>query len=334
MRRLVVRLTQAQLAQRAGVSRQLVVAVEAGDNTPAVDAAIRLAQALGSTVEDLFAPGSDSLEPALDEPLADGVPLRVGRVGKRLVAAALPDHGTAAGKWAAADGVLEHGRLRLFPGARVDGLLVGGCDPALGIAEAMLGGLSSASLTALAAPTDTALRALSDQRLHAAVVHGPADALPQPARRVIRIHLAAWQVGLAIGTEHEVRTLEAVLERGVPLVQREPAAASQQALQRAVTALGRVLTPGVRATGHIDAARMAAAGGCAAVTTEAAARAFGLRFIALEGHTVQIWVAEAWGKHPAVEPLGNLLNSRAFTDRLNAVGGYDLAGCGTVVSSV
>ena len=53
-RRLECGLTQTELAARAGVSRQLVAAVETGHNTPAVDAALRLARALATTVEALF----------------------------------------------------------------------------------------------------------------------------------------------------------------------------------------------------------------------------------------------------------------------------------------
>jgi putative transcriptional regulator len=47
-------LTQAELAELAGVSRQTVVAVEAGDYAPSVFLALSLARHLGSTVEALF----------------------------------------------------------------------------------------------------------------------------------------------------------------------------------------------------------------------------------------------------------------------------------------
>ncbi|MGH2842191.1 MAG: helix-turn-helix transcriptional regulator, partial [Solirubrobacteraceae bacterium] len=53
-RRAQLGMTQAQLAAAAGVSRQLVAAVEVGVNTPAVDAALRLAQALRCPAERLF----------------------------------------------------------------------------------------------------------------------------------------------------------------------------------------------------------------------------------------------------------------------------------------
>jgi len=53
--RLHAGLTQAELAERVGVSRQTVVAVESGGYAPSVYLALALAEHLGSTVEELFA---------------------------------------------------------------------------------------------------------------------------------------------------------------------------------------------------------------------------------------------------------------------------------------
>ena len=47
-------LTQAQLGAVVGVSRQSIVSTEKGDYAPSVYLALRLAQALGTSVEDLF----------------------------------------------------------------------------------------------------------------------------------------------------------------------------------------------------------------------------------------------------------------------------------------
>jgi putative transcriptional regulator len=49
-----LRMTQAELASQVGVTRQTVVAVEAGDYAPSVYLALALARALGGTVEGLF----------------------------------------------------------------------------------------------------------------------------------------------------------------------------------------------------------------------------------------------------------------------------------------
>ncbi|MBV9799961.1 MAG: hypothetical protein JO039_18075, partial [Solirubrobacterales bacterium] len=85
---------------------------------------------------------------------------------------------------------------------------------------------------------------------------------------------------------------------------------------------------GPRATGHLDAARIAATLGGAAVTTEAAAQAFELGFVALEEHLVEIWVDRRWLEHPGISALGEILASTAFTERVSHFGGYDLTHCG------
>ena len=54
-------LTQAKLAADVGVSRQTVIALEAGNYAPSVYLALRIAAVLGTTVEALFAvPGGPS----------------------------------------------------------------------------------------------------------------------------------------------------------------------------------------------------------------------------------------------------------------------------------
>jgi transcriptional regulator with XRE-family HTH domain len=293
LRRITLGFTQAQLASAAGVSRQLVVAAEAGVNTPSVDAALRLAQALECSAQELFGP------PAVRAPRIT--------VSDR-----------------------THQRVRLGC------LVVAGCDPALQIAEAMLADAGPGTLLALDATTGMAMSALRDGGVHAAVAHGRAGSLPRPPVAAIRVHLACWQVGLGIAPAiaASAGTLEACLEQHVPIVQRQESAAAQQALRRATSALGRELPPATVTSGHLDAARAAAALGCAAITTEAAARLAGLMFMALESHTVEISVDQRWRNHPGVESLGNLLTSRAFSAEVGRMGGYDLRGCGALVGTI
>ena len=289
-RRVQLGLTQTELAASAGVSRQLVAAVEAGVNTPAVDAALRLAQVLECSAEDLF----------------EAAPRRRG-IG--VVASRPTDWHTGV-------------------------LVVVGCDPALAIAEAMFAGEGPVRLLALDATTGTALRSLHDGGVHAAVVHGRAEHLPQSPVDVSRLQLARWQVGIGLAPGLKARTLAACLEHKVVIVQRQESAASQQALRRAVTALGYELPAGAVTSGHLDAARAAVGLGCAAITTEGAALMSGLRFVPLELHTVEIWLDRRWEHHPAFETLVNLLRSRAFASKVSRMGGYDLTGCGTVLPAM
>jgi transcriptional regulator with XRE-family HTH domain len=322
-------LTQSELARRAGVSRQLVAAAEGGLNAPAVDAALRLAQTLGTTVESLFLSPPGPVVPALGGRLREGALLRIGRVGEQLVAAELADHGASGAAWARPDATLEKGRLRVFPDAARAGLVLAGCDPALGVAESMLQGLGARSLLVIPAATGVALRALVAGGIHAAVVHGPEGDLPVPPVPVARLHLARWQVGIGHPRKLGTPSLESMVETDFPFVQRERAASSQQALERALVRIGARGRPtGPGADGHIAAARTAATLAWAAVTIESAASAFDLGFLALEEHTVEIWVAERWSAHPGLDALGELLSSAAFTDRASQFGGYELAGCG------
>lgn len=53
-RRLLADLTQEDLAQRSGVTRQTILAIEKGNYTPSVYLALKLAACLGCKVEDLF----------------------------------------------------------------------------------------------------------------------------------------------------------------------------------------------------------------------------------------------------------------------------------------
>lgn len=332
-RRRACGLTQADLAARAGVSRQLVAAVEGSRQTPAVDAAIGLARALGTTVEELFTPPLRRSGLALGGSAPEGTPLRVGLVGERIVAATLPDRGISGASWARPDAVIDGGDVRLLAGAIPAGLVLAGCDPALGVAETMLAGLGPQSLLVISAPTGRALAALADGRVHAAVVHGRPDDLPDPPVKVAMWQVARWNVGLAVTPNRQAGTLEEILLSSRPIVRREPTASSQQALERAQAAAGVTRRPrGPEASGHLDAARRARTVGTG-VTIEAAARAFELDFLPLEEHTVQLWVDERWLSHPGLAGLGEVLRSAAFTSRIALFGGYDLSGCGDRVGA-
>jgi hypothetical protein len=198
----------------------------------------------------------------------------------------------------------------------------------------MLEGLGQRSLLAISAPTGAALGALNRGTVHAAVVHGVEGELPPPPVPVARWHVARWQVGLGVARSIKERSLDAVLEAGVPVVRRDQAAASQQAFERAWLATGVEREPsGPIAAGHLDAARIAGLLGGAAVTTEAAANAFELRFLPIEEHAVELWAAQRWLDHAGVSALAELLTSAAFVERVAHYGGYDLSGCGDRVEA-
>src|SRR5258708_6828030 len=89
-------LSASDLAKQAGVSRQTIYAMEAGSYVPNTAVALKLARALETRVEDLFALGEESTAP---DPRSEqvvllpdsaipqaGQPVQLCRVGKRIIA--------------------------------------------------------------------------------------------------------------------------------------------------------------------------------------------------------------------------------------------------------
>lgn len=322
-------LTQSELAARAGVSRQLVGTVENGRHLPRVDAALALAAALGETVESLHGSRDDTVEAVVGALPGDGMPVRAGRVGDQLVCAPMQP---AFDGWGIADGTVSHGTVQLLDEAR-PGTVVVGCDPALGLAARILSDRSSESVLAVGASTAEAVTALTNGRTHACVVHGPEGGLPPSDHGVARWHLARWRVGLGAPSDLGTGWIQRALAGRGAVVQRRSGAGSQAAFERAVQAQGGTVPEGPLVDGHVEAAWLAARMGLPAVTIEPTARSAGLAFHPLEDHVAQLWVARDWVDEPGVRRLGDVLTSPGFARRLDAVGGYDLAGCGTPLAA-
>ncbi len=321
-------LSQAGLASRAGVSRQLVGAVEAGRHLPRVDSALSMAAVLGVDVDALFAPTPTPIDVVSGAVPVDGSLVRAGWVGDQVVTAPArigPDG------WDVADGVVEGGTLTSF-GRHGPGLVVAGCEPGLVVLERLLRENGMGAVTATGS-SKVAVEALAAGRVHAAVVHGPTlDAFSEPKGvEVDRFRVAHWQVGLAAHPDAESGWRQEALSGQVPVVQREQGAGVQRTFENAVGPEGAFVT-GPRVGSHLEAARRAVLTGIPAVTIEPAALAVGAAFHPLEVHEAQMWVAHDWlGDRSVVEAL-DVISSPRFQRRLSGVGGYDLTVCGTRVA--
>jgi transcriptional regulator with XRE-family HTH domain len=317
-------LTQADLAARAGVSRQLVGAVEAGRHLPRVDAAVALAGVLGVEVVELFGTVARVVDVVSGDEPGDGASLRLGWVGDRLVST--PARIGADG-WDVADGVVEGHSLKRLDDIRA-GVVVAGCEPALETVERLMrqGGLGGVAVPASSA---VALEAVVGGRAHAAVVHGPRDALPAAPPGVARFLLAGWRVGLALPDGIGGSWWSRVVSGELAVVQREAGAAVQRSFEEA-TGLSPV--PGRRVGGHVVAARTGLAAGLPAVTIEPAARAVGSAFHSLGDHAAELWVGEQWLGERGVEEMIALVGSSRLRRILEAVGGYRVEGMGRRVA--
>jgi len=317
-------LTQAQLADRAGVSRALVSALESGRHLPRIDAALALARVLGTTAEELFGHhGAEPVDAISGAPPEAGTPVRVGLVGDRLVTAAprLGDEG-----WDAVDGLA--GALdAALPSRAGAGVVMAGCEPGLALLERMLRDRGTRAVS-IPSSSASALAALREGRLHAAAVHFAADRPPAPeAGSLLRVHLGRWRVGLAAPRGGRRRWWETALGGRVEVIQREPGAAAQEAFLRAMRGRKREVG-GPRVGGHLAASRRSLESGLPAVTIEPAAAAVGAAFHALEAHDVEVWIPAERAAEPGVARLLDTLSSTSFRRTLECVGGYDLSNIG------
>ncbi|MBY0401620.1 helix-turn-helix domain-containing protein [Myxococcota bacterium] len=331
--RLAARWTQTELAARAGVSRALVSAVEAGRHLPRVDAALALARALGTTANALFGPEVSAPVDALSgEPPQPGTAVRVGFVGPRPITTPAR-HGDEG--WEAIDDVVG-GVEGAFVEPAEPQLVVAGCEPGLRLLERLL---RARGTRAIAIPTSSAsaLAALAAGRLHGAVTHFTLDADPPAfaAIPVVRFRLASWRVGIA-GRRGSRRGWwnSALCGRG-EVIQREVGAGVQSAFESALQTKRRLPPRGVagpRVDSHLAASRLCLASGLPAVTIEPAAAAVGVAFHPLETHVVELWLGATHFAELGVSQLLEAIHSSVFRRTLESVGGYDLSELGRRVA--
>ena len=321
-RRELLGLTQADLAAAAGLSRQLITALEAGRHAPSVTAALDIASVLDTSVEALFGdPGRRSWTPVTGEEAPEGTLVSTGRVGEKVVYSPVPRGHLFGPSWPNADGVVAAGTVRLFGDRPPEGFVVAGCDPALGLAAALLPGTGPRRVMAVASTSGAAVRALQSGSVHAALVHGPPERLGTPTPGATAVAVARWRVGLA---SRDPIDLDSIAEGNVTIARRRPGAEAQRALERALGEAAR-RPDGPLADGHLEAANLVAGGSAdAGVTMEAAANLFDLEFTALEEHTVELRIADAWRGHPGAAALVDAFSSRSLAARLATFGGYEL----------
>lgn len=312
------------------MTRSLVGAAEAGRQHPSVQAALGLARALGTSVEALFASEATGAVPVVGAAAPPGSAVLTVRVGDRLVVESTTHRVASPEQWTVGDAVVGGAGLEWLPGGRTDGVVIAGCDPALGLLAELVARTSHHRVVTVHASTGRAVEALAAGTVHGVLVHATAGELPPSPVPVRRWHVARWAVGLASASGAAPLSVVELAERGSSVAQRDGGAGSQVALVRALRRAGieHDLT-GPTGEGHLDVARRVRTGQVhAGVTMEAAARALGLGFTELEVHEAELWIDERHAALPETGAVGSVLGDAAFLRRAELLPGYDLAGCG------
>ncbi len=256
--RLAMNLTQADLAKKSGISRQALVSIEGHRSSPSVKVALRIARALATTVDALFADDAARR----DEPLRSHAHGRVvmGWIRERWVAHPVDDLDVAA------DALASEGRATFLKDATDvrRNVIVMGCAPVLGpICERLNAEHRDARYVWLPRSSTAALHALRDGETHVGGSHLIEAAPVVP--RCSFVTLAHWEVGLLVarGNPLGIHGAADVARRGVRLVTREKGSGARRMLERALVREGApksIAAAKVVATSHRDVARAIALG--------------------------------------------------------------------------
>ncbi len=352
--------SQAELAERAGLSRHTVLAIEQGRMTPSTAIALRLAQVLHCRVEELFwlAEGGPEILTHWHEarPPEPGERVKLAYVGEIWHAHPLPvgdpmaQRTVADGLVRAAVGPSQVAIELLDLAERLRGqLLLAGCDPSLGLLAAHCARrFTDFPVFWLDAPSGRALDLLANNAVHVAGAHlwdaetGAFNRVPvqkaMPGRAVDLIRVARWELGWLTrrGNPKAIRAAADLARPDVTVVNRPPSAGAHLLLERLVRAAG-ISPVAVRGydsnvSGHFGVAQAVAMGAAdVGVATWSVAKAFDLAFEPLEVEDFDLALPAQFSGDPRLQRLLEVLGSRAFHRELGVVGGYDLATAGSVV---
>jgi putative molybdopterin biosynthesis protein len=353
-------LSAPDLAKLVGVSRQTIYAMEAGSYVPNTALALKLARALDTRVEDVFAlpdelPAADFraeqavLLPGSEIPTA-GQPLQLCLVNKRLMASA-----PSPVQWyfPASDAIVTNKRanrgktnVHVFRSADEfqNRILIAGCDPGMSV---LARHVQSAGIELVLAHRNSsqALKLLKEGCIHIAGTHLRDQAsgesnIPEigrmfPKRSVAVISFAVWEEGIvtAKGNPKGIRGIEDFARPDVTIANREKGAGSRILLDSQLKRL-RIGARSVRgydriAQGHLQAAWHVQSGiADCCIATRAAARAFGLGFIPLVSQRYDLAIRKHHLELTAVQTLFETLSRSSFRRELENLGGYDAKASG------
>lgn len=347
-------LSQKELAERLGVSRQAIHAIESGAQVPSTSLGLRMARVFGCGVEDLFRLSAD---PGIRVTVAPAAPgcgassrVALGRVDHHWIAHRLPAHG-----FTAADGILageiDGDQADVQPLADVSHLrrsvLVAGCAPLLGAVAHRVGRrYNDARVTWLPSGNGRALDLLSSGLVHVAGLHlaaenGDGDTAAAarralPGRRLLVVNLTRWRQGLVVaaGNPLGIGSGADLARPGVRIARREAGSGAHDlAVRIAADDDCDLPSHGPLATGHADVARMVRTGSAdVGIAIESAALAEGLEFVPLVEECFDLIVPEALASERHVSRLIEALDDPGFRTEMSHLPGYDGSTSGRVTT--
>ena len=362
-KRQALALSQKQLADLAGITRQAVSALEANQYSPATSVALQLARALRCRVEDLFniKQGGETIEGELLGNLSQSsktVRAQVTQVGHRLLVRPLHGLGELGSLGATADGLIVEAnsektrvKVKLLKDREVvrRKIVVGGCDPAMFLAGEHVRKHDQENVVPCLMGSSIALAALKRGEVHVAGIHladeiSGAWKLPDLKRNLgdmdfMVITFAHWEEGFIVrqGNPKKIRTVNDIAKPTVRIVNREKGSGARRLLDKQLNTSGintkRVKGYSDEALSHLDVASRIKAGlADTGIGVRAAAAISGLDFVALQRERYDLVIPKTYYETlSGLQVLLDKMVSKPFRDELEALGGYDTREIGKVV---
>ena len=356
-------LSQKQLADMAGITRQAVGAVEANHYSPATSVALQLARALKCRVEDLFSIKStgEIVEGELlgaPQKGAERIRAQVTQIGDRWLVRPMDGIDELTSLTASADGLIVGAnpksarvKVRLLKDRETvrRQVVLGGCDPAMFLAAKHLGKHDNEHLVPCMMGNSLALAALKRAEVHAAGVHLVDERSgawnPSYLRRSLGgldctvVTFAHWEEGIIVrqGNPKKIRAVVDVARPAVRMINREKGSGARRLLDRELQSAG---IPSARVKGYGDevlsdlevAARVKSGLADAGVGVRAAAAICGLDFVPLQRERYDLVIPKIYYETlSGLQILLDTIVSKSFRDELEALGGYDTRETGKIV---
>lgn len=319
--------SQAALADKSGVSRTGISAIEMGRLVPSVAAALRLAAALGESVETMFGGETEVVAPTWAWQPGPRDP-RCWHASINDKVLAYPVELTAAGS-IPHDRVAPAGGGAARPGRT---LVIAGCDPLAGLLAHEMAERHGIRVLPLLRSSGDALDLLGRGLVHVAGLH-----LTDASGRSVNdttvksrvgagyrlLHQLRWDSGIAVGHGRKEQNVPALLRAKVRWVNREEGSAARRSLD--VLLASRPRPSGYRHVvhDHRSVATIVSSGWAeAGICVKPAAAEARVRFMSLQREAYELCVPDRLFGDPRIDALVATLQSRTYRELI-----ADVPGC-------
>ena len=338
--------SQEQLARQTGLSRATISAIETSRVAPSTAAALVLAAAFGSRVEDLFhlAGRAERAETVWAWP-AQAHQTRFWRVSVGGRVLLYPVERTAVGVLPA-HGMIKAGAVEVHEHTDpTQSLVLAGCDPAVGLLRAEVHRATNLQVIPIVRSSRQALELLQRGLVHVAGIHLQDRETPDGNQRAVReflgsgytlLRVTRWQDGVALSPSLRIRTIKEALSARLRWVAREKGSGARHCLdaifrgrRRAPGAFEHVATDH---TGVVEAIRTgwAQAGVCIRLCAAEA----GLDFFVAREEDYDLCYRSDLQDDPRIQAVFNAVRSLALRRSIDELPGYDARDTGAVVSVI